>query len=192
MGGFCPAIPEWWKSDVFRPFYQELVPFGDPDFRATPAAPLENRQVINGVEYVTCAGNRWRDAGIPIQWTPGPISQFPLSEPHIMSDHWHTSFTVRTHSVHIDFVSFLRGGPRTGYREYRVYCDEEEIKRGGGYAGFIGGNFTHQRNWPLAVEIEDHLIYINRLLQWWPESDNGKISAEAVCSVWVRVDNEYS
>lgn len=191
MSDFCPAIHEWWNSNVFRPFYQELVPFGNPDYRATPAAPLENRRAIKSVEHVTYGESLWCDAGIPIRWIPGPMSQPWPSAPKIMFDHWHTSFAIREHSIHIDFVSFFRMGPQTSYREYRVFCDEKEIKRGGGYAGFLGGNFTRQRNWPLAVEVDEHLIYICGFLQHWIGAVKGQIQEDAVCSVWERTVARY-
>jgi len=188
VGDLCPAVQEWWDSNVFRPFYLVLAQSGDPDQRISPAGSLTEQQTFDGVEYAAFEGNMWRNTGIPIRWLPGPISQLSLSEPYAMSDHWHTSFAIRKRSLHIDFVSFFRMGPQTSYREYRVFCDGQEVNRGGGFAGFLGGNFTRQRNWPLAVEIDDHLLYIHRFLQYWVGAVRGQIVEDEVCSVWVRAN----
>jgi hypothetical protein len=186
MGESCPAIQDWWDKAVFRPFYlvgnsheaQQII---------TPAGPLESRHIIDRDEYVTFEGRTWRAAGMQVVWSPGTIQHPWSSGPHTF-DHWHTDFSVQDHAVHIDFVSFFRMGPQTSYREYRVFCDGQEIKRGGGFMGFLMFVFTRQRNWPLAVEIGDHLIYIGGFLQYWTGASKGKIDEEELCSVWVLAD----
>jgi hypothetical protein len=172
--------------EVFRPFY--LVDQShDPKVITTPASRLEANWRVNGIEHARYEGRVWRATGIKVGWSPGPIA-FSRDETPYRADHWHTGFMVQKHAVHIDFISFFCMGPQTAYREYRVFCDGEEVKRGGGFMGFLMGVFTRQRNWPLAIEIEDHLIRIDKLLQYWVGSKQGQITPEEACSLWVIAD----
>ena len=71
------------------------------------------------------------DAGIPIFWFQGPFANATFE--HLVEwDHWHTGFYIRSRLIHIDFISFFHMGPQTTYREFRVFNDNQEIRRGGG------------------------------------------------------------
>lgn len=183
---FCPARREWWNPEIFRPFYL-IDTSHDPEIIITPAEPIEDIKDENGNVFALYLDKTWIDAGIKVHWAKGPMADEKL-EKLVEWDHWHTSFHIRSHLIHIDFVSFLCMGPRTAYREYRVFNDNQEICRGGGFAGFLGGNFKIQRNWPLSIEIEDHLIYFQKPLQvWYGGPTKGEIREENTCSIWVKL-----
>jgi hypothetical protein len=183
----CPAQKDWWDPEVFRPYYLQGSKNYDPESIVTPADTLNIKKDVNNRRYTSYSGFIWKISSIKIHWSQGPIAFTDLSDIATW-DHWHTSFHLHSHIIHIDFISFFRGGPQTAYREYRVFNDNCEIGRGGGFAGFLGGNFKKMRNWPLAVEIEDHLIYFQKPMQiWYGARTKGVIDEKNPCSIWIRI-----
>lgn len=181
----CLAVKEWWSPESFTSFYA-TTHSTDPVSVITPANPIEEKNKKDR-GYFRYSGEKWIDAGLKVSWSQGAHAEAPLND-LAEWDHWHTSFEIRSHLVHIDFVSFLRMGPKTAYREYRVFSDRQEIGRGGGFAGFLGGNFRQMRNWPLAVEIENHLIYIRKPLQEWSgRLTKGEVKQENACLLLVKI-----
>lgn len=183
----CPAQKDWWNPSVFRPYYLQGSNNYEPETIVTPAEPLVIKKDVNNRKYASYGGFIWRKSSIKINQSPGQIAHTDFID-IAEWDHWHTSFHIGSHLVHIDFISFFRGGPQTAYREYRVFDDNREIGRGGGFAGFSGGNFKKLRNWPLAVEIEDHLIYFQKPMQtWYGARTKGMLDEKNPCSIWLRM-----
>lgn len=176
---FCPAKPEWWTSEVFRPFYLEKATSGDPDSRIDGAEkiPAEEERIGQTIR----GGKIWIKTDIPIRWEQGAVTGLPDMTSR---DHWHTDFAIQDHSIHVDFVSFFRGGPQTEYREYRVFVDKKATLRAGGFMGFLMGNFARLRNFPLAYMVDSYMIYANHMPQRWPRNEIGKLDYPNAMSIW--------
>lgn len=182
----CPAVKEWWSPESFTSFYINTHST-DPVSVITPAKPIEEKKDENDRVNFFYSGGKWIDTGISASWSQGAYADAPLND-LVEWDHWHASFEISSHLVHIDFISFFRMGPQTAYREYRVFSDQQEICRGGGFAGFLRGNFRQMRNWPLAVEIDNHLIYIRKPLQEWSgRLTKGEVQVENACLILVKL-----
>ncbi|NLE89351.1 MAG: hypothetical protein GX602_00210 [Dehalococcoidales bacterium] len=158
----CTVNESWFVSGNFSSFYLIRSTYS-PQANITPGKPITERCGEDGKTTFQYDGREWIISESKVVWRQSKKIE---SIPGVVEwDHWHTNFLVNSHTVHIDFVSFLRMGPRTAYREYRVFCDQNEVSRGGGFAGFLGGNFKFFRNWPLTVEVDNYLIHIRDLLQ---------------------------
>lgn len=165
MSTSCSADESWWNPDNFHHFYLAHS-VHVPNFDITQETPIEQVHTEDGKIFFQHGGQKWISSEKSIKWIQSPLSKslmIGLAE----MDHWHTSFSIRSHALHIDFVSFLCMGPQTAYREYRVFCDQKEVGRGGGFSGFLGGNFRRFRNWPLSVKVEGYLLHIHKPLQPW-------------------------
>jgi len=160
----CPAQESWWTSEFFRSFYRVggLSLKVDISQESVEAIKLENGEVVFRYK-----GETWVNSGLIVPWAQGQVASSQING-LVDWDHWHTTFSIHSTSIHIDFVSFFRMGPQTAYREYRAFANQGEIGRGGGFSGFLGGKFTRTRNWPLLLEFEDHLIVLSEFLQSWP------------------------
>lgn len=159
----CNANESWFISGNFRSFYLIRSRYS-LQANITPGKPIIERYGEDGIRFFQYDGREWIISESKVIWIQS--KKFGSLMPGTVEwDHWHTNLLIHSHTVHIDFVSFLCMGPRTAYREYRVFCDQKEVGRGGGCAGFLGGNFKRFRNWPLAVEVDNYLIYIRDLLQ---------------------------
>lgn len=183
----CLADPDWWSEDKCRPYYlaarlSARTPFSSLD----GAEPLQRHQAGSGVEHAGFRGGHWQRVRVDVAWRRGPMAGAETDQSG--ADHWHANLQVGEYPVHIDFIRFGAMGPQRQYREYRVFVSAHEIARGGGFLGFLGGVFGCLRSWPLAVVFDEHLIYIDRLLQDWVGTRPGQLSATDVLSVWRELD----
>lgn len=184
----CPAQENWWDIDLFRSFYRGSG--NNPVQIHSPAEAINVSVDKKGNQSAIYLNRHWLHAGIRLSWYRGKLTDVE-HQGLVEWDHWHTNFYVLTHQIHIDFISFFRLGPQTAYREYRVFENNIQIAQGGGFSGFLGGNFKMFRNWPLAVATKDFLIYIHTPLQpWYGRPVKGTISEKEVCSVWVSAGQD--
>jgi hypothetical protein len=166
----CPAIPEWWDVDEFREFYKDQIKSAE-------------KIKILGAEKKNLAkwrGQLWRKSDIPVIWTQAitkGVSGF------INRDHWHASFSLGGHDLHIDYVSLLAGVFTISCREYRIFVNQNEATRGGGFTG-KDGSHPNMRNFPLAHVVDDYLIYADNPLQSWKQLEIGKLDYPNALSVW--------
>jgi hypothetical protein len=161
----CNAQISWWDPDTFNSFYKDVEHLNQPDINI-PDTPFKLEQSVKEKDVFLYKDRTWINTGITIKWTIGPIASetiIGLAE----WDHWHTTLKINAAKIHIDYISFFRLGPQTAYREYRVFSNSKEIGRGGGASGYLMGNFIRRHNWPLSLEVDDHLIYIFQPLQSW-------------------------
>jgi hypothetical protein len=178
----CPAQNEWWDLKTFRSYYLPLNN-NDPIIHFNPSPIEEIKPSPVDKRSFKYKDVNWVDSGIKITWSRGKITHQHF-DGLVEWDHWHTTFMINECIVHIDFISFFHLGPQTGCREYRVFADGVVIGRGGGFYGFLGGNFTRTRNWPLAIEIGGNLLYITKPLQAWQNrSAKGKIDDTDSCLI---------
>ena len=179
MNTFCPAKSEWWTLEVFRPFYFEKAKSGDPDSRVDDAEKI--KFLDEKKDRAEWGGKIWIKSDVPIIWSQGVM----VGQPDFgHGDHWHADFTLGRDAAHVDFICFYRAGPPTGYREYRIFIDQNEAMRGGGWMGFLGGNFARLRNFPLAHVVDGYLIYADIPLQDWQQLEIGELDYPNALSIW--------
>lgn len=185
----CLVTPYWWDVPDFIRYYKDGFHTAGAVRVVPPSSRIDPRGVINGTEHGIFEGKTWRLMTSDFIWVQGTkIDPIPFAE----SDHWHTGFQLNNHQIHIDFISHFRGGPQTSYREYRIFLDGEQVQRGGGKAGFLMAVFVSLKNWPVSFVIDEHLIYINRLLQNWVGSKVGEVTNDPVCSIWTLAEQTLS
>ena len=129
----CPATPLWWESEQFKQHYVRPSGFHDPVYTA-PAPLLKNHDELR--REASFQGRHYRRVDVPIVWEVGSMA-FTQHEINRGRAHWHASFALTEHRIHIDFVTFRLGSPLTNAREYRIHADGHEIGRGGGYLGYM-------------------------------------------------------
>lgn len=186
MNEKCLAVPDWWSADTVRSYYLAAIQSkGAPMSCLDGAEPLQKHQSTSGTELVGFRGREWQRVHMDLIWQRGSVSQTGTREFGL--DHWHTSFQLEQYPVHIDYIRFGTAGPQTQYREYRVFVSAHQVARGGGFLGFLGGGFGCLRNWPLAAEFDEYLIYIDQFLQSWTGSVPGRLDTTSVLSVWKAV-----
>ncbi|NLJ37858.1 MAG: helix-turn-helix transcriptional regulator [Candidatus Atribacteria bacterium] len=182
----CPAQIDWWDRGVFSSYYL-VKDSNDPNLIIDPALINEIKQSENGNRCFEYKGEQWIDTGIRVHWSQGQMANQQITE-IFEWDHWHSTFVINSLIIHIDFISFFRGSPQTAYREYRVFANDVPIGRGGGFEGFLGGNFLRKRNWPMVIEIGDYLLYIAKTLQRWSGGQTkGTIDDLNACLVLKKV-----
>lgn len=181
----CQVTKEWWDHDDFLLFYKDGFHAHGIVSVQLPSSRIDPRKIVDGIEYGIFEGKTYKITDQEIIWSNCQLDELM---PDVIPDHWHTSFTLNQHEVHIDFISYFRGGPQTSYREYRIFVDGEQMKRGGGRVGFIGGVFCDFKNFPVSVQVDEYLIYINSTLQRWVGSKQGQIDNDQACSVWTLIE----
>ncbi len=166
----CPAISEWWDEDEFHQFYRDQI-------ETAEKIKVLDAEKQNRAEW---RGQIWRKSDIPVIWTQAitkGVSGF------INRDHWHAKFSLSGHDLHIDHVSLLAGFITISCREYRIFVDQNEATRGGGFTHKDGGG-TNLRNFPLSYVVGDYLIYADNPLQSWQRLEIGKLDYPDALSVW--------
>lgn len=166
----CPAISEWWDQYEFREFYTDQI-------EAAEEIKILDAEKQNRAEW---RGQIWRKSDIPVIWTQAitkGVTGF------INRDHWHANFSLGGHEIHIDYISLLTGVFTISCREYRIFVNQNEVIRGGGFTQ-EDGSHPNLRNFPLAYVVDDYLIYADNPLQSWQHLEVGRLDYPNAISVW--------
>jgi hypothetical protein len=187
----CQATPEWWDEETWRRYYYAArVSSGIAVCKLDCAEPLQHRRPEGGIERVRFRGRKWGRIPLRLKWDcekPAPPGTNWMNPRH-----WHTSFHLDELPCHVDFLGFDAYGPHRKLREYRVFVAGREIARGGGKLGFIMALYGELRNWPLAVTVDQYLIYIGTFIQGWHSVDPGQVKTEDVLSAWREIADEQT
>ena len=179
----CPATPLWWEREQFSQHYVRPRRFGDPIYTA-PAPRLKYHDELR--REASMDGRHYRRVDMSVTWEIGSMV-FSQHEIDRGREHWHTSFILADHHIHVDFVAFCLGSPQTNAREYRVHADGQELGRGGGYLGFMMAVFGSLHNWPLSVEVGPFLLYSYSMIKEWSSTQSDTTNA---ITIWQLVEGK--
>jgi hypothetical protein len=168
---YCPLTSEW-LAFAIPSFYLVPDPLGGSTIRSNK--PVNNvyfmniKTLFDVTERLQFQGGFWEfDHKVDLHWSIAADDRRlaePLKEPERFYPHCpvhiHTNYVFNNSNLHIDYLHVKKTGPTTGFYEYRVFQDGEQIGRGGSWGTTLG--LSGRLNWPLAWKCKDYLILITR------------------------------
>ncbi|TWU35656.1 hypothetical protein Q31b_50910 [Novipirellula aureliae] len=165
LGDLTAAFEE--ASNFYRrreendPTYRETTGWDDPQV-------LSCRKVINTacsdklVNEVCVNGVCWRRASVPNhKWVDANAS--PPRHGGQRS-HYHTTFDLDGHSVHVDYIKQSSSGPGSGVHDTQFFVDGQFVSRGG-HAFTVPARIP--RGEPAAMQWRGYLLVCENNIDHW-------------------------